>query len=153
MDVDRPLNKWTAAAGIPLTQRALPARFKRLRPPLPNPPYTPSHPNHPTPSFSHQADSLLRRVYLGTADQGLLNISKVKSVIHRGDKRSLLGPGPIFEETFHACCRSMSVCVCECFFFCFFFVICQLFSSLRVFCCTRCCGSIRCGTLMIRRRR
>lgn len=39
-----------------------------------------------------------RCVYLGTADQRLLNISKVKSIIHEGDKRLLLGIGPIFEE-------------------------------------------------------
>lgn len=118
MDVDRPLNKWTAAAGIPLTQRALPARFQRLRPPLPNPPYTPSHPNHPTPSFPHQADSSLHRVYLGTADQGLLNISKVKSVIHRGDKRSLLGTGPILRKHFMPAAGVCLSVLCECFFCC-----------------------------------
>lgn len=135
-----PADSASSASALPASPPA------SAKPPIHTLPASP-----PTPSFSHQADSLLRRVYLGTADQGLLNISKVKSVIHRGDKRSLLGTGPIFEETFHACCRSMSVCVCECFFF--FVAICQLFSSLRVFCCARCCGSIRCGTLMIRRRR
>lgn len=78
-----------------------------------------AHPHNPTSSSScsRQADSSLHRSYLGTADQGLLNISKVKSVIHGGDKRSLLGTGPIFEETFHASCRSKSVCVCEWVFF------------------------------------
>lgn len=100
-------------------------------------PYTPSFSPTSSPSSSHQADSSLRRVYLGTADQGLLNISKVKSVIHRGDKRSLLGTGPIFEETFHASCRSKSVCVCEWvlfFFFCglptVFITVCVLLRSL-----------------------
>lgn len=43
---------------------------------------------------------------------------------------------------------SLSVSVSECFF-----VVCQLFSSPCVFCCARYCRSIRCGTLMMRRRR
>lgn len=41
---------------------------------------------------------------------------------------------------------SLSVSVSQCFF-----VVRQLFSSACVFCCARCCRSIRCGTLMIRR--
>lgn len=109
------LNKWTTAAGDPADSASSASAFLASPPASAKtpPPPTARPPPRPPPSSSHQADSSLRRVYLGTADQGLLNISKVKSVIHGGDKRSLLGTGPIFEETFHASCRWKSACVCE----------------------------------------
>lgn len=55
-----------------------------------------SSPPPPPPPFPIRQTA--RCVYLGTADQRLLNISKVKSIIHEGDKCLLLGIGPIFEE-------------------------------------------------------
>lgn len=118
---DRPLNKWTAASGSPLTQRALPARSEHLPPPPPFP-----------------IRQTARCVYLGTADQRLLNISKVKSIIHEGDKRLLLGIGPIFEENI-SCLLHKYVA---------FFLVHRWFSSLHVcwgfFFAPRCWESIRC---------
>lgn len=121
---DRPLNKWTAASGSPLTQRALPARSQHLPPPPPPPPFP--------------IRQTARCVYLGTADQRLLNISKVKSIIHEGDKRLLLGIGPIFEENI-SCLLHKYVA----FFFCppmVFITACVLL----FFFVPRCWESIRC---------
>ena len=58
---------------------------------------------HPSPSPIRQT---ARCVYLRTADQRLLNITKAKSIIHKRDKRL---PLPIFEETFPVRRRSTSL--------------------------------------------